>query len=99
MLIKHWREQFINIAEDHSVHSHKRRELCYFNHIEKKSLPPFHIKHRSVHLEHPFYCTQVPLRTPVLHDATRLHYCVQLSMYKRDSLSVYSIHACGATHP
>ena len=35
MLIKHWREQFINIAEDHSVHSHKRRELCYFNHIEK----------------------------------------------------------------
>ena len=79
MLIKHWREQFINIAEDHSVHSHKRRELCYFNHVEKKSLPPFHIKHRSVHSEHPCYCTQVPLRTPVLHDATKLHYCVQLT--------------------
>ena len=79
MLIKHWREQFINIAEDHSVHSHKRRELCYFNHVEKKSLPPFHIKHRSVHPEHPSYCTQVPLHTPVLHDATKLHYRVQLT--------------------
>ena len=83
MFIQHWREQFINIAEEHSVHRRKGQELCYFNHIEKKlknhTTQPFHIKHRSVHSEHPSYCTQVPLRTPVLHDATKLHYCVQLT--------------------
>ena len=36
MLIQHWHEQFINIAEEHSVHRRKGQELCYFDHIGKK---------------------------------------------------------------
>ena len=58
MLIQHWHKQFINIAEEHSVHRRKGQELFYFDH--------------TVH-------SQVPLRTPVLHDATKLDYRVQLT--------------------
>ena len=72
MLIQNWHKQFINIAEEHSVHKRKGQELCYFDH--------------TVH-------SQVPLRTPVLHDATKLHYRVQLT-HVQPCLSKCKLNPC-----